>query len=276
VVIRVTASGEGNVRALALPALPPVSGARRFEPTASEDVKRPGGRIGGSRTLETVLVPDAPGLLVVPPVAFTSFDPRSGRYETATTPELRVEVLPGDPVPAAARVEEPPGAGLRPIRTDGELAPRGPPPWSRAPFLAAVLLPPLAFAALLLADARRRSGVRSAPARRARSAGRLASRRLRAARRRAAGDPAGALLEVERALAGYAADRLGGGTGALTRAALGEALVRAGARPAAVAVLASALEACDAGRFGGGAPVEEVLGLAERALALLESRGEAR
>jgi hypothetical protein len=268
VAIRVTASGEGNVRALALPLLPAVAGARRFEPTLSEDVERKARRLGGNRTMETVLVPEGPGELVVPPLAWAFFDPRTGKYATARTRELRVAVLPG--ATPAATPAGPPAAALRPVRTDGALAPRAPPPWTRAPFLAALVLPPLVLAGLVLSDAWRRRVARFAHARRARGAGRLARRRLRSAHRRAAADPAAALDLVERALAGYAGDRLGRATAALTRAALGEALLSAGARPAAVAALSAALDACDSGRFGGGAPTEEVLGLAERAVALLE------
>ncbi|HET7826009.1 MAG TPA: hypothetical protein VFK90_11780, partial [Anaeromyxobacter sp.] len=59
-------------------------------------------------------------------------------------------------------------------------------------------------------------------------------------------------------------------TAGLTRGELSRALVAAGAREAAAAALAAAEDACDAARFGGGAAPQEVLGLAERALALLE------
>jgi hypothetical protein len=270
IAIRVTATGEGNVRALSLPAVPDVPGTRRFDPTTSEDLQRRGGRIGGSRTVETVLVPEAPGELVVPELVWSFFDPKAGRYETVRTAALHVPVLPG--APAAAADLAPPRAALvlRPLRTDGAPASARPPPWRRAPFLAAVALPPLALAALALADALRRRTAAAAPARRARGAGRLAERRLRAARRQAAGDPAGALAGIERALSGYAADRLGRGTAALTRAELCDALHAAGAREAGTAALRAALDACDAARFGGGAAPDEVLGLAERAVSLLE------
>jgi hypothetical protein len=53
------------------------------------------------------------------------------------------------------------------------------------------------------------------------------------------------------------------------------ARVAAGIRPAAIAALAGALDACDAARFGGGAvPDAEVLARAEGALALLDAAGE--
>jgi len=272
VAIRVSAAGEGNIRALALPSLSAVAGARRFEPTATDEIARTGSRLGGSRTLETVLVPEGPGELVVPPVTWPFFDPRSGRYEIARSAELRITVTPS---PAAAATPSaaaaPAAAELRPLRAEGALAPRAPPPWSRSPFLAAVAVPPLGFAALVLVDAWRRRAQRGAPARRARGAGRRARQGLRAARRRLdAGDPAAALALVGRALAGYAADRLGRETTGMTRGELAAALAAAGARSAVATALLAALDACDEARFGGARSPEYVLAAAERAIAILE------
>jgi hypothetical protein len=155
-------------------------------------------------------------------------------------------------------------------------APRQPPPWRRAPFLLLLALPPLALAALAVSDARRRRAEAEAPGRRIRGAARRAAGRLRAARGRLeAGDRAAFLDEVERALAGFAADRLARPIGGMTRDAVGAALAGAGIRPAAIAALAGALDACDAARFGGGAvPDAEVLARAEGALALLDAAGE--
>jgi hypothetical protein len=272
VTVRVIASGEGNFRALSLPRLPLIPGARAFEPTLVER-RAPGRRrLAGSRTLEAVLVPERPGELVVPPLEWPFFDPRSRSYGIGRTPELRVTILPGagaDPV-AAASSEDSLAAGLRPLRGDGELAPRSPPPWRRAPFLAIVVLPPLAFGADAMRAAFRRRALADAPLRRARGAGRRAQRRLRRARRMLdAGDREGALLEVERALTGFASDRLGRPVSGMTRAPLLAALAQTGARPGAIAALSVALETCDAARFGGGAArAEEVLAQAERALAL--------
>ncbi len=271
VAIRVTASGEGNVHALALPRLPAaIPGARTFAPTESEELRHPAGRLGGRRTQETVLVPERPGELVVPALPWSFFDPRAGRYETIRGGDLTIAVLPGPPAPPRERA----GVGtpeLRPIRTDGALAVRGPPPWTGVPFLAAAALPPLVFAGLVLADALRRRTVAGAPARRARGAGRLAGRRLRAARRDLPRDREAALAAVERALSGYATDRLGRSIAAMTRRELADALLAAGAREVGVVALAAARDACDAARFGGGGDAEEALAQAERALGLLEA-----
>ncbi|WP_242396401.1 BatD family protein, partial [Anaeromyxobacter oryzisoli] len=155
VTIRLTASGEGNVRALSLPRLPPIPGAKAFEPTTRDQAAPRGTRFGGTRTLETVLVPERQGELVVPRVSWSWFDPRAGRYEAATTPELRVKVGPGASGGARASAgTNALAAGLRPIRAGAgaALERRSGPPWRSPLFALALAVPPLALAALALAD----------------------------------------------------------------------------------------------------------------------------
>lgn len=267
VTVRVSASGDGNVRALSLPVLAPIAGAKAFQPTATDRAGVRSGRFGGTRTVETVLLPERTGELVIPSVAWPYFDPRTGRYEQAHTPEMHVVV--GAAVAGATAT---PGAnalaaGLRPLRAEADLSRRLPPAWARAGFAALLLLPPLGFLGLVLAE---RVRTRAGSARR--RADRAAHRRLSAARRRLArGDRAGFLAEVEHALLGYASDRLGHPAAGLTREALGAALARAGAHPPAVRALSAALDAGDLARYGGEAGRDDdVLAAAERALGVLE------
>jgi len=270
VAVRITAAGEGNVRALALPRLPAIPGAKAFDPTSSDKVAPKGGRMGGARTLETVLVPERTGELVIPALEWPTFDPRTARYEIARTQELRVAVGPGAPgEPAAAAGTNALAAGLRPIRADGELARPSPPPWRSPLFAALLVIPPLAVAGLALAG-RLRARAGASTARRLRAAARAARRRLAAARRHLTRDNPGFLAEVERALVGYAGDRLGRSAAGLTRDALAGALAGAGAPPRAVRALLAALEQGDAARYGAGDGGEALLAAAERALALLE------
>ena len=75
---------------------------------------------------------------------------------------------------------------------------------------------------------------------------------------------------MERALIGYCADKLGRPAAGLTRDELARALAEAGAHPPALRALAAALDACDAGRFGGAVARQELLEIAGRAMAALE------
>ncbi len=132
-----------------------------------------------------------------------------------------------------------------------------------------LLAPPLAFLALAAADRLRARGDGS---RARRSAARAARRRIAGARRRLArSDAASAFAEAERALLGYASDRLGRAAAGLTRDELCAELARAGAHPPAVRALLRALDLVEASRYGAGdAHGEEVLSAAERAVDALE------
>ncbi|MGC4000580.1 MAG: BatD family protein [Anaeromyxobacter sp.] len=265
--VRLTASGDGNVPALALPRLPAVDGARAFQPTTHDEPSRRGARLGGSRTVETVLVPERTGTLELPGLEWPYFDPKSGSYQVARTPPLRVEVTAARAgVAAGAAGTNTLAAGLRPIRSGGTLARRAPPPWEQPLFGALLGGPPALF--LLAWAVGRARALRPA----ARVAGRAAGQRLAQARRRLArGDRDGFLAEVERALVGYAGQRLGRPAAGLTREALAAALTRAGAHPPAVRALSAALDAVELSRYGAGAARgEEVLQAAQRALELLE------
>jgi hypothetical protein len=278
VTLRLVAQGEGNVKAWALPALPKVAGLRAFAPTSTDKVAPKGTRIAGLRAVETVLVPEAEGTLVIPPLAWPVFDPRTGAYQVLRTAELRLEVAA--PAPAATASATPasaaPGAnalaaGLRPIRTAGELSRRGEPPWRGPPFWILLGGPVLLYAGLATFDRVRERRAAGGGARRLREAGRVARRRLASATRLVAGAEAAPFFaEVERALTGYCGDKLGRPAAGLTRDELWRALAGAGAHAPAVRALAAALDATDAGRYGGAADRGEVLALAGRAMELLE------
>jgi hypothetical protein len=270
ITVRMIIRGDGNVRAVVPPRLPEVAGARAFAPASADRAEPRGGRFLGTRTVETVLVPDRAGELVVPGLEWPFFDPHSGKYQTVLTPALRVTVVPAAAAPPPR--EALPGGravagGLRGIRADAALRRSGPPPWQLPGFLALLLAPPLLFLALVIAG-RLRAGEGT---RAARLAGPRARRTLAGARRRMARDPAAGLGEIERALLGYAAGRLGRPAAGLRREELASALARAGAHPPAVSALLRALDLVDACRYGAGdAHGEEVLTAAEDALAALD------
>jgi hypothetical protein len=272
VTLRVSARGDGNVKSWSLPAAPAVAGLRAFAPTSSDKVAPQGARITGSRTVETVLVADREGTITLPALRWPTFDPRDGKYKVLETTPLALEVRPAGPSSAAAA----PGqnalaAGLRPLRSTGPIVRRGGPPWQGWPFWLLLAGPVALFAVLSGVDRLREARAADGGARRLRLAGRVARKRLATAARLAAAQEAGPFFaEVERSLTGYCADKLGRAAAGLTRDELGRALAEAGAHPPALRAIAQALDACDAGRFGGAASRDEVLALAGRAMELLE------
>ncbi|HEY8468585.1 MAG TPA: BatD family protein [Longimicrobiales bacterium] len=151
--------GEGNIKALPPPALPPIEHARVFSPSEEAEIEARGGVLRGVKRFTWVLVPERPGRLQLPPLEYAYFDPELGEYDVARASVPALEVAAGVAgVAAAGR-----GATLAVIRA----APAGPPPlrWVRSPWFAAVPFLPLAAIGLALAR-RRRARLGAAPSRR--------------------------------------------------------------------------------------------------------------
>jgi hypothetical protein len=274
VTLRLTAQGEGNVKAWSLPAVPRVNGLRAFSPTSSDKVAPRKSRLAGARTIETVLVADRAGTFSIPAVAWTVFDPRTGKYQALATAPLQLEVLPAGPSSpnaAASPGQNALAVGLRPIRSGGVLVRHAEPPWSGLAFWALLGAPVALFAVLSGLDRLREHRAADGGARRLRLAGRVARRRLATAERLVeVGDDAPFYVELERALLGYCGDKLMRPAIGLTRDELHRALAAAGAHPPALRAVLVALDSCDAGRFGGAVSRTEALALAGRAMELLE------
>ena len=271
ITLRLVAEGEGNVKAWSLPPLPAIAGTRAFASTSSDQLKPRGVKFAGSRTVETVLVPEAPGTLLIPSLRWALFDPRAGAYRELKTAELRLEVTgAAASASSATPAQNTLFPGLRPVRPAGSLT-RVASAGTDWPLWAFLLVPVAAFLTLTAVDRFSEAQLAGGGARRVRSAGRVARRRLAVASRLlSSSDGAPFFAEVERALLGYCSDKLGRPASGLTRDELGQALAEAGAHVTALRALASALDACDAGRFGGAVAREELLALAGRAMAILE------
>jgi hypothetical protein len=244
---RLTARGEGNVRALALPTPPPPAGVRALASATRDRTEVKAGRLGGARTVERTLVAERAGTVVIAAVALAYFDPRRGTYEEARAPAVRVEVLPATPTPTP---------------TPTATATATPTATATATTTALTLAGLLALGAVALVALRRRSGRRRSDPEsdRARSFALAALDDLRTGRD-------GSAAALSRALEAWSAARLGRPVAGLTRDALAAALDRAGMAGAPVA---AALRLCDAARFGGTADPAALERAAREAAAALE------
>jgi hypothetical protein len=174
--LRFRVEGTGNLKWIDRgPEVAP-AGAKVFPPQAKSDLRATASGITGSRTWEFVVVPETSGVVEIPPLAFSYFDPAVDRIVTAETAPLalRVEggtVAAGLPAPRAAAAR---ATGALPLRSDLERPVAG--ALSRRALLALAGLALLLHAGLWGAD-RLRGGA-------SRSAGRAASpRSVRAALR---------------------------------------------------------------------------------------------
>jgi hypothetical protein len=154
--IRMVISGVGNVKTIAAPRLPQVLGAETFSPTEESQTTVDGEVVGGTKTFTYVLIPEREGVLEIPPITFSYFDPVARAYRNERTEPVQVRVLPsGAETPRGAD----PGA-LRPPRTGSSGSSLG---WVRSRgFLVLQLVPILAIAGVLLWR-RRRPCVNPAP-----------------------------------------------------------------------------------------------------------------
>lgn len=163
VTLTVTVSGEGNVKALSQPDLPPLERFKVYETFSSLNVNKEKGRVTGSKVFKTILKPDISGKLEVPPISFPFFDPRAKTYRTVQSAPLSLDVKPSsrpdaESQGAAAATKE----GLKVVSQDIRFIKKDAPlkPWRRplaeSPFFLALnFLPGLCFLAVWAWDKHR-------------------------------------------------------------------------------------------------------------------------
>jgi hypothetical protein len=246
----VRASGEGNLRAVPVPALGLPSDFEAFPPEISESVQPFGPGLSGEKTFEFVLIPRAPGARQIPAITMSYFDERAGAYRRASTEPLALTVsgfAEGDLARGGVSMLR---EDIRFIRLGSdELEPRDRSMFGPLFWIVAVL--PLLGIAGSMALRRHRDLLEGDVAyARGRRASRLARKRLAEARRLATGnDPRAFYAEVARALRGLVADRLNLPEAGLQSAELVERLASRGVAAGTVAEVRACLEHCDRQRF---------------------------
>jgi hypothetical protein len=259
--------GAGNVRNARIPALATPDGWKGYPPKENVSFdSAAGGALGGAKTVETLLLPERPGTVMLPAVSLTTFDPASKKYETIKSDPLRLDVTgapgaggaPGPGVAAGPAVENVIGASLRPIRARGGLSRDVGTTFFRSRAFGWLLfLPPFAFGLTVVVE--RVRGRLAADSRRSRRRDmrKLARKRLGAAEaHREAGRVSDFYIEIDRVLRDVLAARLDQSVTGLRRDELA-ALLAARGLPADVTTrLLAELEACDQARFAPGGASE--------------------
>ena len=223
---RIAISGTGNLMMLAPPAIDLGPDVEIYDPQTEEDI---GGRtVGGSLTHDILLVPQAPGPVVVPPYEFAYFDPDAETYRVLRGSSDTLDVT-GEPT-AEATADEP-GRSVEVLDRDirhihtGSLRPARSGPWSSPGFYVA-LGAPVALLGILLLVRRRAADDEGRRTRRLKRAGREALRRLKAARPAMnAGDDRAFYQSLTEVLRTYTEDRLDLNRSDHSRASVRAALV---------------------------------------------------
>ena len=229
--LTVKIQGKGNIDALPAPSWPEFQGWRVVESPTVVSSEVVDGKLVGSRTYESVLVPELAGELTVPEISYAYYDPDLEEYVQATTSPIVVTIAEADgapPLPPSSvggAEDERTSLGAKRIRavpptlrrSGGELT-------DSVVYWAMWCLPLLAIAGA--AVWRRRRDAREAAL--ADSRRRNALPNARSTLARAEADDNDHSIAATDAVLSYLSDRFGGSFTGLTREALVERLRDAG------------------------------------------------
>ena len=114
--------GEGNIESLPNPAWPEFEDWRMFESPSSSSSRVIDGRLVGTRTYESVLVPEKAGTVTIPEISYAYYDPSIEEYAEAMTRPIVMSIAEGDglsplpPVPGNRAAVERAGSDVRHIK----------------------------------------------------------------------------------------------------------------------------------------------------------------
>jgi hypothetical protein len=275
VTLTVTATGTGRIDALDLGELA-VDGVRVLSPQIDSEVNHPGDRVGGTRRIQWLLVPEREGSFTLPAFRVPVFDPRSRSWSLAQTAPIALVAAGnpiGGPAPDSAEPEPAPDGEvpivLGPVRTESALERHrvriAAAPWFGGAVLGMPLLLVLIAAGRFLAS--RKPAVEKGPVRGAREG----KKRLdHAAGLAKGGDARGFYGTITLALKSVVEGKLGESVGSLTHPQLQKRLVARGMNEGLAKRLVDELEASEFARFStSGAAGAEMQATLERAQKLL-------
>ncbi len=91
----ITISGAGNMMLLTAPEIKWPEGLEVFEPRVSEEISKDNIPVSGAKYFEFAFTFSRPGSFTIPPVSFSYFDTRAGRYKTDSSRPITIEVVKG-------------------------------------------------------------------------------------------------------------------------------------------------------------------------------------
>jgi len=252
-------SGTGNIKAAAKPPIPQTDDFRVYEASSSENVGKQGDRLAGTKIYEEVFIPRRPGMLEIPAITYSYFDPERGAYATTSTKPIAIQALKpegyvasGDlPYQGGGVVVGSEARDIRYIKEDiGRPARSGRIILLTPLYLLANGVPVLVLAALIAVRKRREKLAANVGLARSLRAGKMARKRLAKARGLATAAQGQAFYaELHQTLTAYVADKLNVSPHGLTTERLRELLGQQGADEGLVAAVADILQRCDFARF---------------------------
>ena len=285
VTLRITVSGNGNLNLLPQPKIDFPKAFEVYDPRLIEDVKVSGGKIGGKRTWEYLLIPRSPGEYKIAPVEFAWFDPSAGQFVLKQSPEYLIRVARGTGEGAAAvspgvRREdvEVLADDIRYIKTSGGRLGGGVPLFGSAWFYSGLFAAPMSLLIIFLLVRQRESRASDSVAMRRSGANKIARKRLGVARQ-ALGSGADQTVyeEVSKAMWGYLSDKLLIDAAQLSQDSARAALQQRGVAPELISELFATIDKCELARFAPGAAGASAQEVYDKAIELITTlEGELR
>ena len=250
--LTVRVEGEGNIEALPAPSWPELQGWRVVESPTVVSSEVVDGKLVGSRTYGSVLVPKTAGELTVPVISYAYYDPDLEEYVQATTSPIVVTIAAADgapPLPPSSvggAEDERTSLGVKRIRpvpptlrkSGGELT-------DSAVYWTMWCLPLLAIAGAAVLRRRRDAWEAALADSRRRNALPIARSTLT----RAVADGNDHRVAAADAVLSYVSDRFGESLTGLTREALVERLIAAGVTTELAQQIEDALASGEAARY---------------------------
>ncbi|MXY49609.1 MAG: protein BatD [Gemmatimonadetes bacterium] len=257
VTLTIELTGEGNLKIVEDPVLPPLGDFKEYQSGNRAEYASDRLRISGTKTWDHVLIPTVPGDHTIASLVFPFFDPDTDSYRVASTEPVTISVLPASGTQAAV-VGTPRRSIVRQIREDIQyikpetvyLGDQGEILFQSTWYLLLHVLPVAAILATVLYRShahRLRGDTGFARRRRARSTAHSLLRRSREQLKRGTLDQA--FTGISNALYGYVADKCNLPTAGLTSPRVVELLRVRGVDVDTTALVRDCLDACDLARF---------------------------
>ena len=274
VIYRITIDGVGNLKYVKEPEPEFPTDFEVFDPKVDLSTRATSSGVQGKKTIEYTIIPRHAGKFEIPSLVFSYFDVKSGQYKTIRTDSYTLEVEKGpNEGNAGGGAVDFSGTNQERIRVLGNdirylhsvdadrldlgrIDPETGKPESLKPFYGTLaywlffLVPFLAFVILAFIYRRRIRRMADIAGMRTRRAGKVAERRLKAAKKALNAKDENAFYEaIHKAILGYVCDKLRIPLSDLTQDTVSEMLEKHSVRPETIHDVKEVLDTCQFARY---------------------------
>ncbi|MCQ2350628.1 MAG: BatD family protein [Paludibacteraceae bacterium] len=258
VTVKLNISGNGNLKLLKSPEVEFPADFDVYDPKVENNVKVTAGGASGSKSIEYLAIPRFGGDFEIKGIEFSWFDPKTGKYKTANTPNYSVKVegvADNTQVVASSGVSNKEsvrnlGSDIRHIHSDNALKMKGEGFYGTAGFAAGYLIPLIVFVLLLIILQKQARENANIALKRTKRASKVAVKRLKSANAfMKKNDKSHFYEETMKALWGYLSDKLSIPQADLTKDNVKDNLSAKGVKDEVITEFLNTLQDCEFARF---------------------------